>query len=167
VFAKKKGLSRKAGPPVHDDLAKRRFTVDAPEAVWVTEITEHWTAWIPRVVATPKWWWRCLNQVRHGAEDQFFDLLDRGGSVRAAARAVGVHEAAAYSWSRGMKWHCDDQIDFTLLQKNVLPATLANPFRVDVTDRELNRTDLPSPSTPTTTRTPRLQVVLVLRVKVR
>jgi IS30 family transposase len=30
----------------------------------------------------------------------FFDLLDKGGSVRAAARTVGVHEAAAYSWIR-------------------------------------------------------------------
>jgi transposase, IS30 family len=31
---------------------------------------------------------------------EFFDLLDKGGSVRAAARAVGAHEAAAYSWIR-------------------------------------------------------------------
>jgi putative transposase len=26
VFAKKRGLNRKAGPPVHDDLVDRRFT---------------------------------------------------------------------------------------------------------------------------------------------
>lgn len=33
-------------------------------------------------------------------KSEFFDLLDRGGSVRAAARAVGVHQGAAYSWIR-------------------------------------------------------------------
>lgn len=43
VFAKKKGLSRKAGPPVHDDLVQRHFKADAPDVVWLTDITEHWT----------------------------------------------------------------------------------------------------------------------------
>lgn len=32
--------------------------------------------------------------------EQFFRLLDRGGTVRAAARAVGVHEDAGYNWLR-------------------------------------------------------------------
>ena len=41
VFAKKRGLTRKAGPPVHDDLIDRRFTARAPNAVWLTDITEH------------------------------------------------------------------------------------------------------------------------------
>ncbi|MET8354234.1 MULTISPECIES: IS3 family transposase [unclassified Micromonospora] len=44
VFAKKKGLTRRAGPPVHDDLVQRRFTADAPDRVWLTDITEHPTA---------------------------------------------------------------------------------------------------------------------------
>ncbi|WP_433575214.1 IS3 family transposase [Nocardia brasiliensis] len=43
VFTKKRGLNRKAGPPVHDDLVGRRFTADAPNAVWLTDITEHRT----------------------------------------------------------------------------------------------------------------------------
>lgn len=43
VFAKKKGLSRKAGPPVHDDLVKRHFRADTPDTVWVIDITEYWT----------------------------------------------------------------------------------------------------------------------------
>ena len=43
VFAKKKGLGRKAGAPVHDDLVKRHFKADAPDVVWLTDITEHWT----------------------------------------------------------------------------------------------------------------------------
>jgi IS30 family transposase len=33
-------------------------------------------------------------------QEQFFDLIDLGGTVRAAAVAVGVHEAAAYTWLR-------------------------------------------------------------------
>jgi transposase InsO family protein len=41
IFAKKRGLSRKAGPPVHDDLVKRQFTADAPNVTWLTDITEH------------------------------------------------------------------------------------------------------------------------------
>lgn len=52
VFAKKRGLNRKAGPPVHDDRVQRDFTAIAPNQVWLTDITEHRTTWIPAVVAT-------------------------------------------------------------------------------------------------------------------
>ncbi len=41
VFAKKKGLSKKAGPPVHDDLVGRDFTADRPNALWLTDIERH------------------------------------------------------------------------------------------------------------------------------
>jgi len=44
VFAKKRGLSRRAGPPVHDDLVDRDFTADAANVTWLTDITEHPTA---------------------------------------------------------------------------------------------------------------------------
>lgn len=43
VFAKKPGLTRKAGPPVHDDLVKRQFTAHEANQVWLTDITEHRT----------------------------------------------------------------------------------------------------------------------------
>ncbi|MER2085817.1 transposase [Rhodococcus qingshengii] len=33
-------------------------------------------------------------------KEEFFRLLDRGGTVRAAARAVGIHENAGYNWLR-------------------------------------------------------------------
>ena len=33
-------------------------------------------------------------------KEEFFRLLGRGGTVRAAARAVGVHEDAGYNWLR-------------------------------------------------------------------
>jgi putative transposase len=44
VFANRRGLSRKAGPPVHDDLVARQFTASGPDRTWLTDITEHATA---------------------------------------------------------------------------------------------------------------------------
>jgi putative transposase len=44
AFAKRRGLTRKAGPPVHDDLVKRQFTAERPDQLWLTDITEHGTA---------------------------------------------------------------------------------------------------------------------------
>jgi len=44
VSASKRGLSGKAGPPVHDDLAQRQFTGDRLGQLWLTDITGHPTA---------------------------------------------------------------------------------------------------------------------------
>ncbi len=44
VFAKKRGLTRRAEPPVHDDLIREQFTADGPNRLWLTDITEHPTA---------------------------------------------------------------------------------------------------------------------------
>jgi putative transposase len=44
VFAKKRGLNKKAGPPVHDDLVGRNFTAPRSDQLWLTDITEHRTA---------------------------------------------------------------------------------------------------------------------------
>ena len=41
AFAKRRGLSRKAGPPVHDDLVARQFTAAGPDRTWLADITEH------------------------------------------------------------------------------------------------------------------------------
>jgi putative transposase len=44
AFGKKRGRNGKApGPPVHDDLVMRDFTADAPNQLWLADITEHWT----------------------------------------------------------------------------------------------------------------------------
>lgn len=43
VFAKKRGLNRKSGPPVHDDLVARKFRAQKPNQLWLNDITEHWT----------------------------------------------------------------------------------------------------------------------------
>ena len=48
----RRGKSRRPGPPVHDDLCavvdehgrtRHVFTADAPNRLWLTDITEHWT----------------------------------------------------------------------------------------------------------------------------
>lgn len=46
AFGKRKarGKGKKAGPPVHDDLVQREFVADAPNRLWLTDITEHRTA---------------------------------------------------------------------------------------------------------------------------
>ncbi len=44
AHAKKRGLSRRPGPPVHDDLVKRDFSASVPNQLWLTDITEHRTA---------------------------------------------------------------------------------------------------------------------------
>jgi putative transposase len=44
AFSRKRGLSRKAGPPVHAGLVARRFTAAARDRIWLTDITEHPTA---------------------------------------------------------------------------------------------------------------------------
>ncbi|MFC4961164.1 IS3 family transposase [Streptomyces mauvecolor] len=43
VFGKKRGRTKKAGPPVHDDFVRRDFTVTGPNRLWLTDITEHAT----------------------------------------------------------------------------------------------------------------------------
>lgn len=41
VFAKRRGLNHRSGPPVHDDLVQRQFSAQAANQVWLADITEH------------------------------------------------------------------------------------------------------------------------------
>ncbi len=41
VFGKKRGRKSKPGAPAHDDLVRRDFTADAPNRLWLADITEH------------------------------------------------------------------------------------------------------------------------------
>ena len=44
AFGKKRTKNgKKPGPPVHDDLVKRDFTAEAPNQLWLADITEHRT----------------------------------------------------------------------------------------------------------------------------
>jgi putative transposase len=39
----KRHKGSKPGTPSHDDLVRRNFTAEAPNELWVTDLTEHWT----------------------------------------------------------------------------------------------------------------------------
>jgi transposase InsO family protein len=47
AFGKPRGRNgkkkRRPGTPAFDDLVQRNFTADAPNALWLTDLTEHWT----------------------------------------------------------------------------------------------------------------------------
>ncbi|AXN46764.1 Integrase core domain protein [Mycobacterium marinum] len=43
AFGKKRGKNGKPGPALHDDLVDRNFTADAPNQLWLSDITEHLT----------------------------------------------------------------------------------------------------------------------------
>jgi transposase InsO family protein len=44
VHSRERGAGHRPGPPVHDDLVTRSFGADAPNQLWLTDITEHPTA---------------------------------------------------------------------------------------------------------------------------
>lgn len=44
IQRRRKRSGKKPGPPVHDDRVQRDFTADAPNEVWLSDISEHWTA---------------------------------------------------------------------------------------------------------------------------
>ncbi|APA96304.1 DDE-type integrase/transposase/recombinase [Nocardia seriolae] len=43
VFGKKRSGKVKVGPPVHDDLVQHNFRAEAPNRVWLADISEHRT----------------------------------------------------------------------------------------------------------------------------
>ena len=44
VHSRKRGLNRRPGPPVHEDLVERQFHAARPDELWLTDITEHPTS---------------------------------------------------------------------------------------------------------------------------
>ena len=48
--------SSNSGVPTDDDLVNRRFNRDGLNELWVSDITEHKTPWIPAIVATLESW---------------------------------------------------------------------------------------------------------------
>lgn len=145
-FGKKKtrGKGKKAGPPVHDDLVRREFAADAPNRLWLTDITEHTTgegklylcaikdAFSGRIVGYSIDF-RMKSRLVVSAIDNAAVLRgdvagclvhsDRGGQFRSrkAARALARHSMVG---SMGRVGAAGDNAAmesfFSLLQKNVL-----------------------------------------------
>jgi putative transposase len=143
VFAKKRGLSRKAGPPVHDDLVDRDFSAPAANRLWLTDITEHATSegklylcaikdvWSTRIVGysigdrmTAELAVSALrNAVALRDPDGTIVHSDRGSQFRSNA-FVTTLKSHGLVGSMGRVGACGDNAAmesfFSLLQKNVL-----------------------------------------------
>ncbi len=48
----KKGVKNLENIATCEDLVQRNFSASAPNELWLTDITEHPTPWIPAIVAT-------------------------------------------------------------------------------------------------------------------
>jgi putative transposase len=143
VFSKKRGLNRKAGPPVHDDLVQREFTAERANQMWLTDITEHWTdegklylcaikdVWSTRIVGysidsrmTADLAVAALrNAVALRDLDQTTLHSDRGSQFR-SRKFVQLLRHEGITGSMGRVGACGDNAAmesfFALLQKNVL-----------------------------------------------
>jgi len=128
IFSKKRGLDRKAGPPVHDDLVDRQFTAAAPNLLWLTDITEHRTAEGSFTSARSRTSTRDPAQQRPGRLDGPSRRLRR-------QRRHGVLLRPAAEERSG-------------------PAALGHSRRTPVGDPHLNREDLSPPPTATSPRPP-------------
>ena len=146
VHSRKRGRFRKPGPPVHDDLVHRDFTAEAPNELWLTDITEHRTgegklylcavkdACSNRIVGysidarmTSSLAVNALNNalaLRGRAEAlEVIVHSDRGSQFRSHAFVRALRDAQARG-SMGRVGTCADNAAmesfFSLLQKNVL-----------------------------------------------
>ena len=143
LHANKKGRYRTAGPPVHDDLVRRDFTAETPNAKWLTDITEHPTSegklylcavkdcYSNKIVGYPIASHMraslALAALRNAIalRDPHGTIVhsDRGAQFRSTAyqRVLRVHGLAG---SMGRVGACGDNAAmesfFSLLQKNVL-----------------------------------------------
>jgi len=145
AFGKKKSKASKPGTPAHDDLVKRVFTAEAPNQLWLTDLTEHWTGegklylcaikdvWSNRIVGysiDSRMKARLAvaaidNAVARRGGDVAGCILhsDRGSQFRSrkAQRALDRHEMVGSMGQVGSA--CDNaamESFFSLLQKNVL-----------------------------------------------
>lgn len=143
VHTKKRGLSRKAGPPVHDDLIDRDFTAEQPNQRWVGDITEHWTGEGKLYLCTFKDLWSnrivgysiadrmtsalAVTAIRNAGLRRDCDGVivhtDRGSQFRSRAFTSTLNELNMVG-SMGRVGACGDNAAaesfFSLLQKNVL-----------------------------------------------
>ncbi len=143
AHSRKRGLSRKPGPPVHDDLVRREFTAAEPNQLWLTDITEHPTAEGKLYVCAVKD--ACSKRIVGYSIDERMTSELAVNALRNAVALRGPVEAIMHS-DRGSQFRshayvralCDAQLRgsmgrvgacadnaamesfFSLLQKNVL-----------------------------------------------
>jgi putative transposase len=143
VHSKKRGINRKPGPPVHDDLVVRQFTAERPNLLWLTDITEHPTGEGKLYLCAVKD--ACTNRIvgysmsermtAQLAVDAIGNAIclrrpdgtvvhsDRGSQFRSHVYVRALRDAGLHG-SMGRVGACADNAAmesfFSLLQKNVL-----------------------------------------------
>ncbi|NHC15954.1 IS3 family transposase [Motilibacter deserti] len=143
THARRRGRYRQPGPPVHDDLVARQFTAEAPNELWLTDITEHPTGEGKLYLCAVKD--ACTNRiVGYSMDARMTSALavaalrnaislrkpagtvvhsDRGSQFRSHA-CLRVLRGAGLRGSMGRVGTCADNAAmesfFALLQKNVL-----------------------------------------------
>ena len=169
VHSKKRGLNRRPGPPVHDDLVQRDFTAPATNTLWLTDITEHPTGEGKLYLCAIKD--ACSNRIVGYSMDARMpaalavDALnnalvsrdvattivhcDRGSQFRSNA-FVRALRGAELRGSMGRVGTCADNAAmesfFALLQKNVLNTqAMENARGTPPRHRHLDREDLQPP----------------------
>ncbi len=89
AFAKKRGLTRRPGPPVHDDLVRRDFTAEGPNRLWLTDISEHRTSEGKLYICAVKDVWS-NRIVGYSIDDRMTAAL----ACSALRNAIGLREPA-------------------------------------------------------------------------
>jgi putative transposase len=152
AFSKKRGLGRKAGPPVHDDLAARQFTAADPDRVWLTDITEHPTA-------EGKLYLCAIKDVYSTQPGRNAGGALRQGQPVPVRRLRPDPEKPWPDWIHGPRRRVRRQRRHGILlrlaaEERPGPPALVHPRAVAPGDHHLDRKDLPPPTPATTTRPP-------------
>lgn len=105
---RRRGRARPPQPPAHDDLVARRFGVEGPDRLWVTDITQHRTdqGWLYLAVVLDAWSRRVVGWSisQRATSDLVVDALDMARWRRRQATGTIVHSdhGAQYtSWAFG------------------------------------------------------------------
>jgi transposase InsO family protein len=178
AFAKRRSKNgKRPGPPVHDDLVRRNFTATRPNELWLTDITEHWTAegklylcaikdvFSRRIVGysidsrmQSRLAVRALanavarRQVEGASVDGCRVHSDRGSQFRsrkflhalAPPRPGRVDGTCRCRW--GQRGH--GELLRTAAEQRPGPPPMVDPGGASDCDRDLDRADLPPPSSP-------------------
>jgi putative transposase len=180
THSRRRGHAKRPGPPVHDDLVQRVFTTDAPNKLWLTDITEHHTDEGKLYLCAVKDVYSA-RIVGYSIDSRMKTRIATNALASAVARRGGPAVVA------GCKVHSDRDSQFrsrryvedlkhhgltgsmgrvgaagdnaamesffALLQKNVLnQRRWSTPRRAPARDRDLDRTDLPPPTEATRPR---------------
>lgn len=169
IFAKKRGLNRRSGPPVHDDLVQRQFSAQAANQVWLTDITEHRTDEGKLYLCAIKDLYskrivgysidsRMKSTLAVAALDHAVALRspvativhsDRGSQFRSrkVRRGTVAQRVTRIDGPRRRMrgQRCHGVVLRPSATQRPRPATLVHPSRTAPGDRDLDRADLPPP----------------------